>query len=243
MSTAAAQPGHPIMANVRIAVVMVVVMLLIAVLASLGKPIYKISDTRPRVELESIVPKEFGDWRSVHSGGVVIPNPQAAETLAQIYTQTMSRTYQHRNGAVVMLSIAYGEDQRTTMAVHFPEVCYPAQGFQVRSNRLDTVQSSFGSLPVRRLETRMGNQRLEPVTYWVTIGDKISLEGFDRRLVELDYGLKRQIPDGLLFRVSSINRDTTLANQHHDLFIRDLLDHVSPEGRKWLAGSLSPAAL
>jgi EpsI family protein len=228
----------PPAAGLRAAIVMACLMAATALLAMFGMPVHKIAESRPRVQLEAVVPTAFGDWRLLQSGGVVIPNPQAAETLAQIYTQTLSRTYVHRSGAVVMLSIAYGEDQRSTMAVHFPEVCYPAQGFQVRSNRLDAVQTDIGTLPVRRLETRLGNQRLEPVTYWVTIGDRIALGGFERRLVELDYGLKRQIPDGLLFRVSSVNRDTEQANRQHDLFIRDLLQHVSPEGRRWLAGTV-----
>jgi EpsI family protein len=230
-------------ANIRNAAMMAALMLAAAVMASIGRPVHKIAETRPRVQLEEIVPRAFAGWQEIKTGGVVIPNPQAEETLALIYTQTLSRTFRHEDGAIVMLSIAYGEDQRSTMAVHFPEVCYPAQGFQVRSNRTDFVQTNAGNLPVRRLETALGNQRLEPVTYWVTIGDRISLGGLDRRLVELDYGLKRQIPDGLLFRVSSINRNSDQAFKYQDRFIRDLLENVSAEGRQWLAGAPSQRTL
>jgi EpsI family protein len=156
--------------------------------------------------------------------------------MQRIYTQTLSRAYVNSRGTVVMLSIAYGDDQRASLAVHYPEVCYPAQGFQVRSNRLDTINTQHGALPVRRLETELSRQRYEPVTYWITIGDRISLGGFERRMIELEYGLQRIIPDGLLFRVSSINRDSAQAFRDQDAFTRDLLATLPAISREWLAG-------
>jgi EpsI family protein len=89
---------------------------------------------------------------------------------------------------------------------------------------------------VRRLETELSRQRYEPVTYWVTIGDRISLGGFERRMIELEYGLQRIIPDGLLFRVSSINRDSAQAFRDQDAFTRDLLAAMPAVSREWLAG-------
>ena len=141
-----------------------------------------------------------------------------------------------------MLSIAYGDDQRATMAVHYPEVCYPAQGFQVKSNRQGTLDTVYGRLPVRRLETSLSHQRAEPVTYWVTIGDRISLGGWDRRLVELEYGLQRIVPDGLLFRVSSINRDSAQAFGDQARFLADLMASLPPESRTLIAGAAAHLA-
>lgn len=212
------------------------VMLLVALLSELGRPVHKLADDRPRVQLEQLVPTAFGDWRLLRSGGVVLPNPQAIETLSRIYTQTLSRAYVNSRGAVVMLSIAYGDDQRAAMAVHYPEICYPAQGFQIQSSRLATVSTLHGMLPVRRLETSLSPQRPEPLTYWVTIGDRISLGGFERRLIELEYGLQRVVPDGLLFRVSSVNRDSAAAFADQDRFIRELLASLPAASRAWIAG-------
>ena len=59
-----------------------------------------------------------------------------------------------------MLSIAYGEDQRDSMQLHYPR-CYPAQGFD-SINRKDLLTTQFGVLPIRRLETVLGAQRYEP---------------------------------------------------------------------------------
>jgi EpsI family protein len=227
--------------EVLLALVMTAVMLVIAVLSELGRPIYKLADERPRVQLEQLVPDTFGDWRLLKTGGVVLPNPQALETLNRIYTQTLSRAYIDSKGTVIMLSLAYGDDQRAAMAVHYPEICYPAQGFQLKSSHVDHVSTLHGMLPVRRLETSLSAQRYEPLTYWVTIGDRISLGGFERRMIELEYGLQRIVPDGLLFRVSSVNRDSAEAWSDQDRFIRQLLASLPPASRAWLAGD--PARL
>jgi EpsI family protein len=221
---------------VRQALAMVIAMVLVALLAQAGKPVHKLAEQRPRLDLEQVVPERFGDWRLLRAGGVVLPDPSVLANIQRIYTQTLSRAYVNSRGTVVMLSIAYGDDQRAAMAVHYPEVCYPAQGFQVRSNRIDSVATSHGTLPVRRLETELSRQRYEPVTYWVTIGDRISLGGFERRMIELEYGLQRIIPDGLLFRVSSINRDSAQAFRDQDAFTRDLLATLPAVSREWLAG-------
>ena len=214
---------------------MTAVMLIIATLAQLGRPIYKLADQRERVQLEQIVPKQFGDWREFKAGGVVLPDPATQANLQRIYTQMLGRAYVNSQGVVVMLSIAYGDDQRAAMAVHYPEVCYPAQGFEVRSNRIDHITTAQGQLPVRRLETALTGQRYEPVSYWVTIGDRVSLGGFERRLIELEYGLQRMVPDGLLFRVSTINRDSAQAFRDQDRFVSDLMAHLPPASRAWLA--------
>jgi EpsI family protein len=221
---------------VRQALAMVIAMVLVALLAQAGKPVHKLAEQRPRLDLEQVVPERFGDWRLLRAGGVVLPDPSVLANMQRIYTQTLSRAYVNSRGTVVMLSIAYGDDQRASLAVHYPEVCYPAQGFQVRSNRLDTISTQHGALPVRRLETELSRQRYEPVTYWITIGDRISLGGFERRLIELEYGLQRIIPDGLLFRVSSINRDSAQAFRDQDAFTRDLLATLPAVSREWLAG-------
>jgi EpsI family protein len=221
---------------VRQALAMVVAMVLVALLAQAGKPVHKLAEQRPRFDLEQVVPERFGDWRLLRAGGVVLPDPSVLANIKRLYTQTLSRAYVNSRGTVVMLSIAYGDDQRAAMAVHYPEVCYPAQGFQVRSNRIDSVATPHGTLPVRRLETELSRQRYEPVTYWVTIGDRISLGGFERRMIELEYGLQRIIPDGLLFRVSSINRDSAQAFRDQDAFTRDLLAAMPAVSREWLAG-------
>jgi len=97
------------------------------------------------------------------------------------------------------------------------------------------VSTPFGSIRVKRLEMSLG-QRNEPVTYWAMIGEFQSFGGIDKKLTEMRYGLKGVIPDGLLFRVSSIGTDTDRSFRDHEEFIGALLESISWEARKRLAG-------
>jgi EpsI family protein len=97
------------------------------------------------------------------------------------------------------------------------------------------VRTPFGEIPVRRLFTNQG-ARQEPVTYWFTVGDRAVQGTTQKRLVDLRYGLTGRIPDGLLFRVSSIDGDTARAYRLQDDFTNQLLQAVGPEARKRLSG-------
>jgi EpsI family protein len=81
----------------------------------------------------------------------------------------------------------------------------------------------------------MGERR-EPVTYWFTEGDRVVEGAFYKRLVEIRYGLTGLIPDGLLFRVSSIDSIPAHAYQVHQQFVEQLLKSVPAESRRRLSG-------
>jgi len=220
----------------RRAVSAVVIMALAALLAWLITPTHRLAALHGAMDLEAFVPKQFGDWQQDVSTFSGIVNPQQEAQLKALYSQTLSRTYFNSRGQRVMLSIAYGEDQRDAMQLHYPEVCYPAQGFQLKSKRIDTIAVNAGQIPVRRLETTFGGQRYEPVTYWTVIGDKATLGGLDKKLIEIGFGMKGVIVDGLLFRVSSIDRDTEAAFKLQDVFVNDLVSAMTPAHRLRLAG-------
>ncbi|MEG1329123.1 MAG: EpsI family protein, partial [Janthinobacterium sp.] len=166
-------------------------------------------------------------------------SPETAAMLKKIYSQTLSRTYVNSQGERIMLSIAYGGDQSDTMQVHYPEVCYPAQGFQLLHERSETLKLANSSIPVKRLETSLTNQRFEPITYWTTVGDQVVQGGLNKKIAEMRYGIRGQIPDGLLFRVSSIDMNTEHAYRLHDSFVNALEKTLAPENRKRLMGSAS----
>lgn len=214
----------------------------LAMIASAGlaiamTPTIKIADQGPKLDLETLIPEQFGEWK-VDENIVQIMSPDVKAQLDKIYSQTLSRTYVNtRTGGRIMLSIAYGQEQRDIKAVHYPEVCYPAQGFDVTSSRVDALNTVQGVIPLRRLETNQSERRYEPVTYWTTIGDHVSLGGIEKRLIELKYGLEGVIPDGLLFRVSSIDTVSAEAFRDQDMFVQALLQNLTPEQRSRLAGN------
>lgn len=199
-------------------------------------PTRRMADRRGPFRLEDAVPTEFAGWRLDPRARGMIVNPQTEELLRRIYTETLERTYVRGPGERIMLSIAYGADQSdASLQMHYPEVCYPAQGFQLDQRREDRLELPFGVLPVRRLETHFSSIRREPVTYWTVVGDQLTMNSMDKRLAEIRHGLRGEIVDGMLVRVSSISADTDGAYALQDQFVRDLLGHVTPAARARLA--------
>jgi EpsI family protein len=229
--------------NARSQFVHVVVIALLMVCASVAaamlKPTRLLADTIAKIDLEHNVPEQFGPWVLDRASVGAVVNPQQAEMLDKIYSELLSRTYINTsNGRRIMLSIAYGRDQSDDgNALHYPEICYPAQGFQVLSNKTGVLPlGDQGSIKVRRLETLLGDRRYEPLTYWSTVGSEVVLGGTDKKLAEMRYSLKGYIPDGLIFRVSSIDRDTEQAYRLQNDFVSALLAAMKPASRERLAG-------
>jgi EpsI family protein len=206
--------------------------------ASVGAMVARPSAKQAEVEaisLETMIPKQFAGWREEPQLSTQVINPQTRELLDKLYSQILSRTYVDASGYRIMLSLAYGNDQRSSLQAHKPEVCYPAQGFTLLKNDPGQVATPFGDIPVRRLFTSLG-ARAEPVTYWFTVGDTAVQGTTQKRLVELKFGLTGLIPDGMLFRVSSIDADQPRAYRMHEQFANQLLQAVAPAERKRLSG-------
>jgi EpsI family protein len=223
------------MRTVQVSIVLACLMACASVAGIATRPGAKVAAAGPKFLLEDVVPREFGDWRLLPDNGAYVVNPQTKELLDKLYSQTLSRTYVNLGGYRVMLSLAYGDDQRGDLAAHKPEVCYPAQGFALHSNKEAQVLTPFGSISARQLSTSLG-KRKEPVTYWFTVGETAVRNKVEQRLVEVKLGLTGQIPDGLLFRVSSIDEFANQAFVTQEAFIVELLRATSAQGRARLSG-------
>jgi len=219
-----------------IPVFMALLMVSSAALAVALKPSQRLVEELPPLSLEEAIPKSFGDWRIDDSIVPIDPSPDVQASLNAIYSQLLGRTYINSHGERIMLSIAYGADQSGDGSqVHRPEFCYTAQGFQVMANNVGSLLTQYGTLPVRRLLAVQG-RRNEPITYWVTVGDKATLPGIERKMSQLAYGLTGRIPDGMLVRVSSISAQNELAYGLQEKFIRDMLQNMDSKDRLRVAG-------
>jgi EpsI family protein len=221
----------------RCAAIGTAVILTAAVAAAL-KHSHKLAGTLPRVDLEAMIPARLGDWHAVAEIAPVQPDPATLAKVEQAYDQVLGRTYADRQGRRVMLSIAYGGDQSSDrLQAHRPEYCYAAQGFHVRRLGDESLPTGAGTLPVRRLVAQQAARR-EPITYWITVGDRAALPGLDRKLAQLRFGLTGTIPDGMLVRVSSLDTDTPAAHALQDRFIGALLASLAPEHKaRFLGGT------
>jgi EpsI family protein len=206
-----------------------------SICAIVARPDIKVSAERPPIILESAIPRAFAGWRPEPHAYTKVVNPEAKELLEKLYSQVVSRIYVNDLGYRIMLSVAYGGDQLGSLRAHEPEVCYPAQGFTVHTNEEGVLPTSFGDIAVRRLYTTLGSRK-EPVTYWFTVGDRAVLGRTQKRWIDLRLGLTGRIPDGLIFRVSSLDSDPVNAYRMQAKFVNELILEVSPEVRRRLAG-------
>jgi EpsI family protein len=219
----------------RAAIILAALMFATSVGAIVVRPDTKAAERGPAVSLETMVPKRFSGWAVEEKQVAQMVNPQTKELLDKLYSQILSRTYVGPDGYRIMLSVAYGSDQRGALQAHKPEVCYPAQGFKLHDLRAAELSTDFGSIAASRLFASL-RTRSEPVTYWFTVGDSTVKNAIEKRIVELRYGLTGQIPDGLLFRISSIDPDRERAYRMQERFTNDLLSSVSPVDRLRLSG-------
>jgi EpsI family protein len=200
-------------------------------------PTKRLALLRGPFQLANLVPSTFAKWQvdNRSTGGIV--DPQTEVLLNKLYSQLLDRVYVDDAGHRIMLSIAYGADQADDdVQLHYPEVCYPAQGFRITNNRTAVLALPEGDVRVRRLDTQLGDSRYEPVTYWTIVGDQQSLSGWDRKMSEIRHGFRGEIVDGLLFRISSIDRNFEQGFNVQNGFIRDFVRALTPAARRQLVG-------
>lgn len=222
------------------ALVVFVAMVTTAALAHWAKPTTHLSDVLGKPDLERIFPTEFADWRVDVRAAMVMPSPQTQAILDSIYNQTLTRTYINAAGDRVMLSVAYGGDQSDATRAHLPEVCYPAQGFQITASGTGQLDLAGRAVSTRLLMSRLG-QRNEPITYWLVVGDRVTVSRTDQKLTQFRLGLKGLIPDGMLVRVSSIDPDMARGHRIQAQFLADMAKGFSEPSRDRVFGTLSAA--
>ena len=214
-----------------------------AFLAMTLRPQTLMARTQATFDLQKALPSAFGQWSA--APGVRLVEPPGSDTLSrQIYEQEVARGYVDREGHLVMLLVAYGESQSERLQLHRPEVCYTAQGFSVSKvqDALFKYDEASPPIAIRRLVTRQ-DARLEPVTYWMRIGYDVSEGLLARQRLKLEYGLRGLIPDGVLFRVSTIGLSPEKSFAVEDQFIRDFIAAVDPTLRAFVVGAPSRAFL
>lgn len=220
----------------RRSIVVAVAMFAASALGVIARPSTPIKDTGgEQIRLERMVPAAFGIWKVDPTVVPIAPSPDQQKVLDATYDQTLSRTYIDDRGDRVMLSIAYGGRHGEGMQTHRPEICYPAQGFQVFKEAMGTLVTRYGSLPIKRLVAAHG-ARNEPITYWVVVGEQQTHFGIWMKLAQVKYGLMGKIPDGMLVRVSSVQGNEQRAYELHEEFVRSLLDAMSVKDRLHIAG-------
>ena len=197
-------------------------MLAVAIAAPMLKPK---ADPSASFDLEAAVPMAFGEWRLDPTVMPLMPSPDVQANLDRLYRQVVARTYVNASGQRMMLTVAHGGDQSDALKAHRQEVCYRAQGFQVRDLQRGELDAAGRHVNVTRFFALRGD-RAEPVTYWFTMGDRVVLGRLERLRVQLAHGLRGKVPDGLLVRVSSIDDSPARAHAAQADFVAALAGAV-----------------
>lgn len=207
-----------------------------AALAALGKPVHRDGASSASVDLGAILPREFGDWRVDAAAEAFVRPADLQGKVYQIYDQVLERTYVHSTGQRIMVSAAFGRAQTAGMQMHRPEACYPSAGFKVEG--VEAVQLTLAGQRVAatRLHAFLPG-RSEPITYWTLLGDVVVTDSTTFRLRQLSFGLRRQLLDGLLMRVSSIDTQPARAHALQSQFADELVRAMRPAERVKVIGN------
>ena len=222
----------------RRALVLGGLMVVTSVGATLAMPKPQITSKSQLPDLEALIPEQFGGWQIDRNIVPLAVSPDVARMLDTLYDRTLSRTYVNAGGDQVMLSIAYGANQSRALQLHKPEVCYSAQGFRLSGVEKGEWQLTGMDIPTMHLVGVLG-RRVEPVTYWMRIGDDIARGWFEQNRVRLKYGIRGTIPDGVLFRISSIADEPKAAYALQRKFVQQLVDVMSPAARNMFMGAVA----
>ncbi len=203
-------------------------------------------DTRTaEVDLEALIPDQVGEWRRVETPFVQVdlspPRGDDQEaTRDSPYDETIMRSYVNPQGERIMLALAYGAHQRQEVKIHRPELCYVAQGFKVKEQGKESVALSSGRTLTTTQLLAQNDRRVEPVTYWIRIGDEITHNAWQSRLSIFRTGLNGRVPDGILVRASqAFPRGQGTVAQSYALqtdFLRALYASLDARTRQLVAG-------
>lgn len=206
--------------------ILTALLLLPAVAAQWLTPRQMMAEREPMPVLEQLVPQQMGDWLHDQGADTLLVAADLQANVQRLYSQTLSRTYVNAQGDRIMLSVAYGGRQLgNELQAHRPEFCYQAQGFSLLDAHQSVLPLAGQSLEVRRL-VAVQHGRVEPITYWMTVGKQTTLPGLGRKLMQMRYGLLGEIPDGALVRISSLDGDSGRAYAMHANFVAALQQAV-----------------
>lgn len=203
-----------------------------------AKPHTKMADLTPRAPLVSAFPDHIDEWVLDRASLNVSLPPDVAAQIKSLYSEVVDRTYINDKGQRMMVTVAYGKDQSDGFKVHRPEVCYAAQGFEVGRAEDAQLEVAGMVIPVKHVPTHKG-ARVEPVTYWMVIGDQPVSTPFTHKYQQIKYAFQGLIADGLLVRVSSFAPASPEAFEEQAVFIRKWQATVPASQKPRLFGKLN----
>jgi len=219
--------------NLKIGVAMLVMSVIFLILGTSLKPHlhYVATDSR----FEQTIPRIVGEWMEIQQS-----TPQVSvvsderSMIDELYDDTLMRTYVDKDGHQIMVALAYAKEQRQDVKIHQPDVCYPAQGYQMQKTETISFDALQRSAPViGKRQLYYGQNHLEAVSYWIRVGDSTLTSGLQMRLKIIKDGLlEGRLDDGILVRVSSVIPDESKQSEAYALqeaFLKEFVDTIEQQ--------------
>jgi len=188
-------------------------------------------------QFEALFPTAFGDWRTLPVSELVLP-PES-DLADQLYQHILTRTYVNSQGVGVMFLAAYNSMQLNNVQLHRPEICYYAGGFSIDLSEPHPLEVSAAGqefvVPARAVTAVQGS-RYENILYWTRIGEDFPQSWVAQRLAMTKANIEGYLADGLLLRMSVINKDHEQSLRDMQGFINDMLAHTKQGTRNLLVG-------
>lgn len=189
--------------------------------------------------LKKIVPLNFGPWRGGDGGDIVIPRTEGS-LASRLYSDELGRRYRSvssdRDAGDVMLLAAYGKSQSDSLQLHRPEVCYPANGFQITYRKFVDIAVGGFVIPAVAL-TAVAGDRVEDIVYWTRLGKALPRTEGEQRRDRLEAALEGYVGDGVLMRASMVRTGNTPMYDLLRSFLALLVTATAPRDRPALIGS------
>ncbi|WP_298833590.1 exosortase C-terminal domain/associated protein EpsI [uncultured Piscinibacter sp.] len=191
------------------------------------------------VELDRVFPDRIGDWQVDREAAAFVRAADRRGRQTGLFDQVLERTFIDPSGRRVMLSVAYLGSQSSDMQLHRPEVCYRAGGFRVGGLHAARLEIGGRMLPVTRLMAEMPG-RPEPITYWTIVDGEVGSATQPSWWERLKRAARRRETNGVLVRISSIDRVADRAFKLHGEFAAELARGMSGTGRQLVLGARRP---
>lgn len=179
----------------------------------------------PEIKFQQMIPEVVGGWKSRKSDELVLPAPDEGQQ--KLYENLETRVYEGDGLPSIMVLIAYSSIQRNNVQVHRPEVCYPAAGFPILWTKEKVLDVGSRKILARELVAQRGGLK-ERIIYWVRVGKDYPIGWAEQRLSMAISNAKGVTPDGLLFRVSTLDGGPNFTPRSLHDFVRAFVGASPP---------------
>ncbi|EGD60016.1 methanolan biosynthesis EpsI [Novosphingobium nitrogenifigens DSM 19370] len=184
--------------------------------------------------LDRVLPRRVPPY--VEAGTSDLIAPVDSDLAALTYSDILMRLYRRDDAAPIMLLVACGAGREPGLAVHRPEECYPAFGYDVSPLRPVPMGTPLPPGMTATFFTARRDDRVEHVLYWVRLGAGFPASNRAQRLAVARENLRGRLPEGVLLRVSTIGGEASVALEALRGFAGGLLAHLDTAGREILLG-------